>query len=550
MNSHARLCCLLIAVCAWIGLSPSADAQRGFDTKRVPGQGLQYLEPRGYDWMPVQPYEDWIVLKYTKKKAADAEADLIRGYVPQFSIVRIDWTPDLEVQSDGRTTTGNNDDKPAEKSGEDGEGKAEEASEEAPPPPPPINSALRWFDQRSGGWRMTAPKEGRERNGYQGTEYTMLPPEKFRGDAVGWAYVWRKDRERTYIIFGRCSSADLAEEQRVWWEVATKMQFSEPVASEASKIRAKWERTYSRKKLLDPEFRIRVRERLGGSWDADDTENYIVVYNTKDQPLVRRILKDVEAMRSEYERLFPSVAPVTAVSTVRVCADLDEYMLYGGMQGSAGYWNWFTEELVLYDATVREKGEKTDKSNTFIVLYHEAFHQYIHYSAGQLAPHSWFNEGHGDFFSGANVTGSKVKEVGANPWRNDYIKKVVEANASVPWSDILYYEQPDYYRRPGLCYAQGWSMIYFLNTSKAVARHPQWRHILKNYFETLKELWTEALAKLKLDGSDEIPPARAEAEQNVRRKACELTFKDIDIPALDDEWKQFVRDMPWINEPK
>jgi len=547
MTPPARRLVLLLTVCSLLGFAPTADAQRGFDTKRVPKHGLQYMEPRSYDWLPVQPSEDWIVLKYTKKRPADEDAALSRGYVPQFVVVRVDWTPDLEVQAGGRTTTGG--DEPKEKSKVDDEG-AEAEEDEGPPPPPPINTALRWFDQRSGGWKISTSKPGRERNGYTGTEYTMSPPENFRGDAVGWAYVWRKERERTYIVFGRCSSADLDDERRVWWEVATKMQFSDPVAGDASKIRTKWQRTYARKKLLDPEFRIRVRENLGGSWEADDTQNYIVVYNTPDQPLVRRILKDIEAMRAEYEKLFPSVAPVTAVSTVRVCADRDEYMLYGGMKGSAGYWNWYTEELVLYDATVREKGEKTDKSNTFIVLYHEAFHQYIHYSAGQLAPHSWFNEGYGDFFSGSQVKGSKVKKIGANPWRNDYIKSVVEADASVPWKDILFYEQYDYYKRPGLCYAQGWSMIYFLNTAKVVQKNPEWRSLLTTYFETLKELWAIELVKLKQDGSDEIPQAKYEAEANVRREACERTFKDIKVDELDEEWKQFVRDMPWINEPK
>jgi hypothetical protein len=546
MTSTARLYVLLLTLCALFGSAPESQAQRGFDTRRLPVHGLQYMEPRNYDWLPVQPSEDWVVLKYTKKKSSDDDAQAIRGYVPQFVVVRIDWTPDDEVQGDGRTTTGGDDAKPEEKSDEAGE----DGEDAPPPPPPPINSALRWFDQRSGGWTLGSSQEGRERGGYKGTEYVMTPPKNFGGDAVGWAYVWRKERERTYIVFGRCASHDLEEERKVWWEVATKMVFSEPAASDASKIRTKWERTYARKKLLDPEFRIRVRERLGGSWEADDTDNYIVVYNTPDQPLVRRILKDVEAMRAEYEKLFPSVAPVTAVSTVRVCADLDEYMLYGGMRGSAGYWNWFTEELVLYDATVREKGEKTDKSNTFIVLYHEAFHQYIHYSAGQLAPHSWFNEGYGDFFSGAQVTGSKVKQVGANPWRNDSIKRAVEARRSVPWRDILFFEQYDYYKNPGLCYAQGWSMIYFLNNSKEVQRHPQWRNLLTNYFETLKQLWAAELVKLKVDGSDEIPQARYEAEANVRRAACEQTFKDVDIDALDEAWKQFVRDMPWIVEPK
>ena len=44
-------------------------------------------------------------------------------------------------------------------------------------------------------------------------------------------------------------------------------------------------------------------------------------------------------------------------------------------------------------------------ADTLAVLYHEAFHQFIFYSVGEVAPHSWFNEGHGDYFSGADVVG-------------------------------------------------------------------------------------------------------------------------------------------------
>jgi len=548
MTLHARIAVLLSILCTALVLAPDAQAQRGFDQEKLPAHGLTYLEPRGYDWLPVQPNEDWIILKYAKRQGEEERSPRNRVYQPNFQIVRVDWVPDLEVQAGGRTTTGGDSDKPDDKGDKDEESEEGE-EEEPPPPPPPINSALRWFAQRSGGWQFASAKEYRERNGYKGTEYKLSPPERSRGDIVGWAFVWRDDRERTFLLFGRCASNDLEEEKRVWWEVASKMRFNEPVASATGKVRKKWARTYERKRMLDPEFRIRVREDLGGTWKAEDTKNYIVVYNTPDQPLVRRILKDVEAMRKEYERLFPAAHPVTAVSTVRICADHAEYIRYGGMPGSAGYWNWSTEELVLYDATEREKGKKTEKANTFIVLYHEAFHQYIHYSAGKLAPHSWFNEGYGDYFSGSQVKGTKVKRIDQNPWRNDLIKRYVKAGKSVPWKEILFFEQRDYYRNPGLCYAQGWSMIYFLNTSKKVARHPQWRELLAIYFEKLKELWAIELAVLTNDGLDEVPQARYEAEARVRRAACEFTFKDVDINELDEAWQEFVNDLRWLVDP-
>ena len=48
-----------------------------------------------------------------------------------------------------------------------------------------------------------------------------------------------------------------------------------------------------------------------------------------------------------------------------------------------------------------------DLETTLAVLYHEAFHQYIYYSVGKVAPHSWFNEGHGDYYAGARYADKK-----------------------------------------------------------------------------------------------------------------------------------------------
>ena len=48
--------------------------------------------------------------------------------------------------------------------------------------------------------------------------------------------------------------------------------------------------------------------------------------------------------------------------------------------------------------------------------------------------------------------------------------------------------QADYYSYPSICYAQGWSLIYFLR--EAVPKNPKWNEkwgkILDTYFDTLK----------------------------------------------------------------
>jgi hypothetical protein len=348
-------------------------------------------------------------------------------------------------------------------------------------------------------------------------------------------------RKRTVVVFGQCAVDDLKELEPIFEEVGTELRLYQPDMRED----AKWRKRYAQKGLRAIDYRTPIRiEAMEDGWKVEDTENYIVVYNTKDQPLVRRIVKDLENIRKKYIELFPPSGPIVAVSTVRVCSGMEEYYSYGGPWGSAGYWYDVTEELVLPDATVRKKGEKTDKSNTFIILYHEAFHQYIHYSAGKLAPHSWFNEGYGDFFSGAHLSGGKVKKIGPNPWRVATIKAAVEKNKHVPLEEIIHFEQRDYYRNAGLCYAEGWSLIYFLNTSKDVAKNERWAAILPTYFETLKSAWGEQLVRLASEGLEEDPTARLAAQKEARDAAVEAAFEEVDIWGLERAWVEFVGEIP------
>jgi hypothetical protein len=281
-------------------------------------------------------------------------------------------------------------------------------------------------------------------------------------------------------------------------------------------------------------------------WKAEDTTNFIVTYHTKDQPLLRKLLADLEAIHEKYVELFPPVSEITAVSTVRVCKDRAEYLAYGGWPGTAGYWNSQTEELVFFDAAADNKRERAEgREDTLSVLYHEAFHQYIHYSCGELPPHSWFGEGFGDFFAGARISAGKVKKIDVFDWRVATIKRAVAENKHVPWSAIIRFEQPDYYRpdRVHICYAQGWSMIYFLRTSPKARKHAQWSKILDTYFVELKADYGRRLEELKTNGMAEDEKSRAEAGVQAREHAVDRAFTDVDLSELEADWRKFVLEL-------
>ncbi len=218
-------------------------------------------------------------------------------------------------------------------------------------------------------------------------------------------------------------------------------------------------------------------------WYYEDTENYVILSNCPDKSLIKQIESDLEKIRKDvYEVLFPPAKPITALSVVRVCSTQEEYHRYGGPPGTGGYWNDESEELVFFWKFANQSKKKSRK-NSLAVLYHEAFHQYIYYSVGNVAPHSWFNEGHGDFFAGSVKVGGRF-EVRPFDWRVNVVKVAASTGKLVPLKKLLYYSQREYYANAGQNYAQGWAFIYFL---RKVTKKPAWTAILDVYFNYLKD---------------------------------------------------------------
>jgi hypothetical protein len=303
-----------------------------------------------------------------------------------------------------------------------------------------------------------------------------------------------------------------------------------------------------------------LKQKLVKGWKADRTKNYILVYHEEvDANLVKAIGTQIEAIRAQvYEVLFPPDKPVTAFSIVRVCKDRDQYLGYGAPGGSAGYWNSHAEELVFYE-------DQRNKKDSLRVLYHEAFHQYIFYSVGDFAPHSWFNEGHGDYFAGHNYEGGKF-ERDVFSWRVSDAKTWKNLPNRPRLRDWVTWTQPEYYGNnklgiDGLLnYAAGWSLVYFLRTT----RKPEYQGVLERYFSSLKgqvtaarnarESWDAKYkdyeAKLK-DWEEKVkddptlprpePPERSETSDVASPEtwlptALDQAFKGIDWDAIEKDW--------------
>ncbi len=519
---------LRIAVAAILLAAPlvAAPPQGGYDTKGFPQWGMEtFRKPRDYVPIPRQPTEKYVILRYAEEQPEDRRKR--KKITPEVMFVWIPWVedpapPEPEPEADP----------PAE---EDRTKSKPRKGEEKKPPPPPINCLERFVEQRLQKWSLPdEPEVLKERDGYERVLYESASVEG-KSRAVGWIWEWRND-QRTILMIGSCHEEDYKKQSKIWEYMAGKLRLSEPEEADMSK----WVRFYERRpKFKGAEFRVKIREELASTeqWKAEDTENYIVIYNTKDEALIRTIKRELEAIRKVYEELFPPVKPVDAVSAVRVCKDKEEYHQYGGPSGSGGYWNWVAEELVFFDYEDVGKDHGSGKANSRIVLYHEAFHQYIFYSAGSMSPHIWYNEGHGDYFSGARFARTgEVSKIGVNPWRINTIQRAIREDEYVPWSDIIEYTQRQYYAKGYLNYAQGWSMVFFLRQSKEVQRREEWAKILPTYFDVLRDTFDAEMAQLakakRTEDREQIQAAEATAQQ----KASEAAFEGVDLEEIEEAW--------------
>jgi hypothetical protein len=267
------------------------------------------------------------------------------------------------------------------------------------------------------------------------------------------------------------------------------------------------------------EWRAARKKKLIAGWDAVDTKNYLIVFNKEVKPLlVKTIAKHIEAIRDQiYSKLFPPAREMKAISVVRVCKDPQEYHRYGGPGGSAGYWSRGDEELVFYQ-------DKSNEKDSLRVLYHEAFHQYIHYAVGDVAPHSWFNEGHGDYFAGFDYKDGKFVS-NVFRWRTGTISDALSTKSYVPLDQFLTYSQGQYYANAGLCYAQGWSLVYFLREveRRKLKQYQKYWGLLDKYFDAIKanvkEVKERGLGGLEVP----VPPPEPSGEAPLEPEAVAPT---------------------------
>lgn len=494
-----------------IGLVAAAFAQapEGYRTAENRARGLSLLVPSTFEEIPIAPGEAHLRMRFLER--ANDRSGPTRGEI---------WLVEGDPFREPSVATASPE--------------AATPAESRPAGPPPVHSLPQYLERAFRGAKAALGSPLPTGGGVSLLRFEITGAGKL-GTGVGFVYE-RGDRNFFYLGFAEPKRfEDLVKK---FERSARSLTFKESSDALASDV----EHLYRVRNFRNVEYRKEVRRNLAKGWKAEDTENFILVYDVSDKMLISKLKRDLEVVRTKFVELFPPAAPIEAVSTVRVCKDREEFLKFSGLEKNAqvaGFWNVNTKELVFYNAVKDPRFPNASHEDGVIVLYHEAFHQYIYYSAGEIAPHSWFNEGYGDYFSGAKIGGlsTRVERILVNPWRCGAIQRHIASKEIAPLEKLVRFEQKDYYAKAHVYYPQGWSFVYFLNESKAAKKHPQWSRILPVYFETLVNTYQGELAKA---GAEPTPAQRAAAQDRARTAAVDAAFAGVDFAALQAAWEAFT----------
>jgi tetratricopeptide (TPR) repeat protein len=257
------------------------------------------------------------------------------------------------------------------------------------------------------------------------------------------------------------------------------------------------------------ELRLLIdRELKGPGWEhiyTVESENYKVLTSVS-QEFTKEISDHAELIRRAYNTVFSGVPKPERKFPIWVYDDLDAYRRSGAPPKTAGYYNPLLQRLVV--------ARQSTAQETFLVLHHEAFHQYL--DTYLDSPPEWFNEGLGDYFGAYEYVRRGAKESMSsrpNPWRFPGIQLSIQQKILVPATTLMHMSHEEFYNEDTISfnYAEAWGIVYFI----IEGNKPEYKPVLINYFNAIHK------------GRD-------------LNEAYAQTFGRIDMTKFDTEWKTFI----------
>jgi hypothetical protein len=226
------------------------------------------------------------------------------------------------------------------------------------------------------------------------------------------------------------------------------------------------------------------------SWWYSDTENYIFLSNLGDnsKPLINKMQSDIERYRKAYATLIPPRKPINDVSIVRAFASEKEYKNYVGpdCEHFGGVWMARRKEMILCPV---ERMKPHDLYRYMLhLMYHEAFHQYIHYALDHVDTSAWFNEGHAELFESSRTVNGKIEAV-ENPHHVELVLKAL-AGKNDPIQPLLRMSYSNFsidknQKTTHRNYAMAWALVYYLRKGAPLEQPANNAGILDRYTDNL-----------------------------------------------------------------
>ncbi|MCZ6690590.1 MAG: DUF1570 domain-containing protein [Planctomycetota bacterium] len=321
------------------------------------------------------------------------------------------------------------------------------------------------------------------------------------GDTYFWKRDWKKSVQQFDNAIATNPKYDYAYQRRAWAHARLR-DFDSAIEDVK-----KWGKLDPENKSPEQFLKILEKE-TDESGFADfsriETEHYIVLANGGEED-GEMVAREAELIFRVYTASFGKLDKGADRFPIIYFKNKADYIAYGAPPRTGGYYSPFIRKLVLFDTGNQERNLTT--------LYHEAFHQYLHYYL-ERAP-QWFNEGHGDFFGACRKKqGAKEFEIKPNLGRLRWIQSGLGEGKYQPLPRLMTMTRGELYdpKTVSMNYAQSWSFVYFLRQYQ----EGKYRPLLKKYYGQLQA-------------------------GRGRRDAYNRTFGKLNMKRMEEQWKGFIR---------
>ncbi|OVE75393.1 hypothetical protein BVX97_04805 [bacterium E08(2017)] len=225
------------------------------------------------------------------------------------------------------------------------------------------------------------------------------------------------------------------------------------------------------------------------NWWYVDTENYIILSNLSlsHKTMVKELQHDIEYLRNAYAKLVPAKQEISAVSVIRVFADPNEYISYVGPERkwTAGLWMPSKKEMVI--KPIDWGGKSQQRKTAKRIVFHEAFHQYLHYALGQVHASVWFNEGHAELFGYSQIKNERLELI-EDEYAVETLTRMIAAGRAdthrlLNMDYEEFYGKSDQQRTEN--YALAWAIVYYLTKGASLDKPANNKDILNKYIDAL-----------------------------------------------------------------